>query len=780
MQRWQAGNYAADWAGRAGAGDRRDPRRPGPRRPRGVRRRRVLPRHRGRRAVTPGDRPIIEAPYAAAFRLASSVTAGTHQQGHGAAVAGRLQGVRRQLVAGAPPERRHPAGHRRPGPLGPGRQQHGRHGRPVAHRWASSCGRERSTSRSSTATRHRSRCSRRTCGSSTCRRARWAWCARRPWRSPSRCSRRVRRSPSTTRPAARRPIPQLVAATTSVTVGPTAPNAVATARLWIVYRTGVAPSSIPTQTLTVQEAASGQTWQVTVDGNTVARATAATALVLDRSGSMSEDRGDGQTKHASLQQAANIFVDLMLEGDGVGIVRYNQDAQPLQPVLPLGPGGLSDVNRNATHDVINGNALDPAGCDVDRRRHLRGPALLDRGAAVRRQGAGRAHRRHREQPALDLRRRRADQRADVRGGPRPAAQHQRARAADGLRQQRRLPAGHRRDHRRQPVPAAEVLPADPGRHQQRRGGPRPRRRAAAGALCTASRSSSATPTPAWRWCCSRPDRTPSTSGCRPPTACWSSRGGHEPSRRCGTRPATGVAYYRIALPIQLRPAPLRPGRHLARAADDRAAADGADRRRRRRRRPVDPAGPPRRADRPAPHAAAVRVRAGVRRRRRAGEPARSSRRWPSTRRTRPARPAVQPGGARVLERVAARRGRAALVRAGRRGGSARHADPVRPAGRRRSVRLGGDHPPRRVDGDADARLPAGAGRVRGHASAPPRPGVYRVRVRARGRTRSGPAVHPGADRHGGGLARRRRPRLAGRHRPAGRSTRHCAGCCPAC
>jgi hypothetical protein len=155
--------------------------------------------------------------------------------------------------------------------------------------------------------------------------------------------------------------PQLIAATSSVTVGPTAPNAVATALLWLVYRTGVAPSAIPTQTLTVRDAASGDTWQVSVDGNTVARATAAAALVLDRSGSMSEDRGDGQSKHASLQQAANIFVDLMLEGDGVGVVRYNEDAQPLQPVLPLGPGGLTDLNRTATHDLINGNALDPAG-----------------------------------------------------------------------------------------------------------------------------------------------------------------------------------------------------------------------------------------------------------------------------------------------------------------------------------------------------------------------------------------------------------------------------------
>ena len=88
---------------------------------------------------------------------------------------------------------------------------------------------------------------------------------------------------------------------------------------------------------------------------------------------MTEDRGDGQSKHTSLQQAANIFVDLMLEDDGVGLVRFNQDAQLLQPVLPLGAGGLSDLNRSATNDVINGNGLDPSGRDLDRRRHLRWP-----------------------------------------------------------------------------------------------------------------------------------------------------------------------------------------------------------------------------------------------------------------------------------------------------------------------------------------------------------------------------------------------------------------------
>ena len=45
---------------------------------------------------------------------------------------------------------------------------------------------------------------------------------------------------------------------------------------------------------------------------------------------MNDDRGDGQSKHDSLQQAASIFVDVMVEGDGVGIVRFNEDAQKLQ------------------------------------------------------------------------------------------------------------------------------------------------------------------------------------------------------------------------------------------------------------------------------------------------------------------------------------------------------------------------------------------------------------------------------------------------------------------
>lgn len=170
--------------------------------------------------------------------------------------------------------------------------------------------------------------------------------------------------------------PQLIAANTSVTVGPTAASTVATARLWIIFRTA-AIGAIPLQTVTVREPVSGQTWSITISANTVARKTAATALVLDRSGSMSEDRGDGESKHTSLKQAASIFVDVMLEGDGAGLVRYNEDAQVLQNVLPLGTGGLSDLNRNATKDLINGNGLDPSGATSIGDGIFEGRGILD-------------------------------------------------------------------------------------------------------------------------------------------------------------------------------------------------------------------------------------------------------------------------------------------------------------------------------------------------------------------------------------------------------------------
>jgi hypothetical protein len=149
--------------------------------------------------------------------------------------------------------------------------------------------------------------------------------------------------------------------TAPVVVGPTAGNAIVPARLWITYETGAVGENI-TDSVTVVHAESGRTWTIPITANTVARKTAAAALVLDHSGSMTEDRGDGVSKIQSLREAASIFVDVMLEGDGVALVRFDQTADLLAGVTTLGVASDPfDPGRSNIKSIVNGNQLDPGG-----------------------------------------------------------------------------------------------------------------------------------------------------------------------------------------------------------------------------------------------------------------------------------------------------------------------------------------------------------------------------------------------------------------------------------
>jgi hypothetical protein len=144
-------------------------------------------------------------------------------------------------------------------------------------------------------------------------------------------------------------------------VGPTGANVGTLARLWITYETGAVGESVSDQ-VTVKHVESGVTWTIPITANTIARKTTAVALVLDHSGSMTDDRGDGLSKVQSLRDAAMVLLDKTLPGDGVGIVRFNQDAQRLQGVLPLGdPNDPYDANRQSTRNVILGPDLNPGG-----------------------------------------------------------------------------------------------------------------------------------------------------------------------------------------------------------------------------------------------------------------------------------------------------------------------------------------------------------------------------------------------------------------------------------
>ena len=149
------------------------------------------------------------------------------------------------------------------------------------------------------------------------------------------------------------------------------------------YTTGAIGSSA-TGSVTVEHVESGKQWTLVLRGNTVAAATTAVALVLDRSGSMSETGGGATTKMANLQQAASMFVDLAVEGDGIGVVAFDDDVAGELAVTSLGSVlDPFDAGRTAVKGFIGG--LTPGGATSVGDGLDRGRDLLDAAGGFERQ-----------------------------------------------------------------------------------------------------------------------------------------------------------------------------------------------------------------------------------------------------------------------------------------------------------------------------------------------------------------------------------------------------------
>ncbi len=131
------------------------------------------------------------------------------------------------------------------------------------------------------------------------------------------------------------------------------------ARLWLSY-TSTTAGAAANGTVTVRLNETGQTWTININANTVPRLRSAVSLVLDRSGSMAEGAGDGLTKVQKLREAARIFVEAMLPGDGIGLVRFDHTAQRVLDVVDVGPL-VTGAGRVDAINHINSNAFDPAG-----------------------------------------------------------------------------------------------------------------------------------------------------------------------------------------------------------------------------------------------------------------------------------------------------------------------------------------------------------------------------------------------------------------------------------
>ena len=134
--------------------------------------------------------------------------------------------------------------------------------------------------------------------------------------------------------------------------------------LWVKY-TGTMAGDVANGIAQVRCTTTGDVFDVTITANTIARPTVAMMLVLDKSGSMLEPSGVGAlTREQVLKYSANIFMNYVRQGNGVGIVAFDQDASDvLNPLAgPFGaPDDPFDPQRASATTALALYAANPAG-----------------------------------------------------------------------------------------------------------------------------------------------------------------------------------------------------------------------------------------------------------------------------------------------------------------------------------------------------------------------------------------------------------------------------------
>jgi hypothetical protein len=130
--------------------------------------------------------------------------------------------------------------------------------------------------------------------------------------------------------------------------------------VWVLFSPGAAGSSAA-GTLTVTIAETGDVLTVPVSATVVPNPTVGTSLVLDRSGSMDLPSGlPLKTRMEVLHDAAPLFVALLDDDDGSGVVRFDTDAAEAAPVQDAGPM-IGGAGRLASSTAITTTATNVAG-----------------------------------------------------------------------------------------------------------------------------------------------------------------------------------------------------------------------------------------------------------------------------------------------------------------------------------------------------------------------------------------------------------------------------------
>ncbi len=113
---------------------------------------------------------------------------------------------------------------------------------------------------------------------------------------------------------------------------PHGPNAYVDLRIWFQFTAGAvgtAPQTLSPVNTTILCEENGQEFLFELRANTIKRRTVAVQLALDQSGSMSWAAGtSGATRLQVLVDAANLFANLIQKNNGIGIIRFDDDAYP--------------------------------------------------------------------------------------------------------------------------------------------------------------------------------------------------------------------------------------------------------------------------------------------------------------------------------------------------------------------------------------------------------------------------------------------------------------------
>jgi Common central domain of tyrosinase/von Willebrand factor type A domain len=140
---------------------------------------------------------------------------------------------------------------------------------------------------------------------------------------------------------------------------PHATHAYAEARVWFAFTagaSGTAPQNIgPVNTIIECVEIPAISFNFELIANTIQRPTVAVQLVLDQSGSMNDPAGTtGLNRLTVLKDAATLFANIIQKNNGVGIIRFDQDAYAPNH-LTYGGMFISKVNSDSFTDITRNN-----------------------------------------------------------------------------------------------------------------------------------------------------------------------------------------------------------------------------------------------------------------------------------------------------------------------------------------------------------------------------------------------------------------------------------------